>query len=1081
MTWKKWVIRGFICSFLLLLIAGGGLFALWTNPEAMCQLVQEKLGQRFVDVNVQASSARLRLLGGIQVKGLRVARSQGIEKQDFLYVPTTVLYHDKEQVLEGKVAIRKVEMERPQIRIIRERDGKFNVSDILGEPNLAERLPTVVLRAGKLTFEDRAAGPGVPVLEINDLQLTLFNDPLPILTIEGTGEVDVFGPVRLRGTITRATSAVHLEIDHPDISVNEELWRRVELLFPASTSHLRHLSGKAEAFVKLDLPGNTPSSNGPPKAGHQITFRLHKGRYHHPRFPLPVDDIEVEATVIDGVIPSAHATASSGASRMALGLKGLRMRSRPVDFDLDSLNQYLDEMDVSLEHLPITKSLLAFLPPNLQSLEEDLSPSGPVSIRYCFRAGEKRAARQEWTFEPQGMSGSFIHFKYPLHDVRGKIVLDATEPAVQDMTLDLSGRSGAATATLKGRIKGQKKLTGVDLHITANDVPLDDTFMLALPEKAQKASRQFLPEASRQFGLASHPMGKTDVRAEITRERGSDRFERYFVLKLREVSTLYDQFPYPLEGVSGVLELYPDHWECKNFEGRHAGGTITFRGRSYTSASAPGVKGALPVSTTGQQSSPEKVHLSFEGKDLLLDKEFERALQPVSGSDRQGLLTAWRTLHLGGRLNFAAEVIDQTDRPQDLDVRVRLNGPSMRPTFFEYALDGVSGSVHYSNGRVTLNDLRARHSVATVGLASAILQLGAEGGFTAWLYGLTARGIEADADFLQALPETLRAAIEPLKLESRMNVAAKLVLVSPGGPSKPIEVWWEGALGLDKARLRTAVEVTEATGRLVCSGYHNGHRLGRVTCHLHLDKVNVFDQPLTNVTCRLDLERSTPDILRIRDLRADLFGGTLSGQGRLETGSVLKYDILLQMMGVRLDAFGKHNLGEAAKTAQLQGPAQASIHLTGQGRDLAGLKGNGRLDVFEGKMGQLPVLLDLVKAFGLRLPDKTAFEQAHMVFAIEGTQLIVRQLDLVGNAVSLAGAGKLDIDGSNIELDFTATPGRFTQMLPTGLDTIPPFLSSQILKIKMRGKFGKDGKTRFDKEFIPGVFDPIKRVFESGT
>ena len=139
-------------------------------------------------------------------------------------------------------------------------------------------------------------------------------------------------------------------------------------------------------------------------------------------------------------------------------------------------------------------------------------------------------------------------------------------------------------------------------------------------------------------------------------------------------------------------------------------------------------------------------------------------------------------------------------------------------------------------------------------------------------------------------------------------------------------------------------------------------------------------------------------------------------------------------MGIRLDAFGKHNLGEAAKTAQLQGPAQATIHLIGQGQDMLGLKGNGRLDVYEGKMGQLPVLLDLIKAFGLRLPDRTAFEQAHMVFGIEGRQVLVQKLDLVGNAVSLAGMGKLDLDGSNIELDFTATPGRFTQILPTGLD-----------------------------------------------
>ena len=1077
MTWKKWLIRGLICTFLLLLLAAGGVFALWTNPAAMRQMVAEQLAERFRDVNVQLAGARLRLLGGIQVRELRISRSQGIEKQDFLYVPSSVLYHDKEQILEGHVGLRKIELERPQIRIIRERNGSFNVSDILGPVNLNERIPTVTIRAGKLTFEDRAAGPGVPVLEVRDLELTLLNDPLPTLTIEGTGVVDISGPVRLRATVTRATMAVHLEIDQPDISVDAELWRRVGMLFPAAAAHLRHLTGKAEAFVKVDLPGESQA-----KAGHQVTFRLHEGHFRHPRLPIPVDGIEAEATLIDGAIPAAHATASSGPTRFGVDLKNLRLPAAPVEIDPDSLNQLLDELNVTVKQLNITKPILALLPPKLQTLDEDLSPSGPVSIRYEFRAGEKRASRQEWTFEPQGMSGSFIHFKYPLVDVRGRIVVDATPVSGNNIALDLTARSGFATATLKGTIEGEKKTSKVDLRIAARDVPLDDEFMRALPEKAQKASRQFLPAASREFGLAARPMGKADVVADIRRAKGAERFERFFVLNLREVSTLYDQFPYPLEDVSGVLEVHQDHWECKDFRGRHAGGEIAFRGRSYSGASAPGVRGALPVSRAGESSPPEMIRVSFAGKNLLLDEEFDRALRPIAGTGREGLQEAWRNLRLSGRLNFAAEVIDHTDRPQEIDIRVSMNGPAMKPKFFEYALEGVRAAVHYTHGRVELSDFGGTHGKTRVNLRSGLIEIGKGNGFTAWLDDVTASGLEADADLLKALPESLRRAVQPLKLETPVEVAVKkLILESPSGPSAPVKVWWEAFLGLDKARLRTAVEIGDATGQFFCEGHHDGHKLYGIASRLWLEKATVFGQPLTKIGFRLDIEHSSTDVVRIRDLRAELFGGTISGEARLETASALKYDINLQATGVQLDAFGKHNLGAAARAAQLQGPAHAAIHLTGQGQDLLGLEGNGRLDITQGKMGQLPVLLDLIKAFGLRKPDRTAFEQAHVIFAIKGPQLIVRQLELVGNAVSLEGSGKLDIDGNNIELDFTGTPGRFTQILPPGLDAIPPFLSGQILKIKMRGKFGKDGKVRFDKELMPGVFEPIKRVFESGT
>src|SRR5262249_13168863 len=156
--------------------------------------------------------------------------------------------------------------------------------------------------------------------------------------------------------------------------------------------------------------------------------------------------------------------------------------------------------------------------------------------------------------------------------------------------------------------------------------------------------------------------------------------------------------------------------------------------------------------------------------------------------------------------------------------------------------------------------------------------------------------------------------------------------------------------------------------------------------------------------------------------------------------------------------FGRHNLGEASKQAQLQGPAHASLHVFGDGSDLLNLKGNGRIDVPKGKLGQLPVLLDLVKAFGLRVPDRTAFEQAQMVFAIEGPQIQVQHLDLYGNAISLRGQGTLDLDGSNLNLDFSGTLGRMTQILPAGIDELSQMISGQFLKIKMRGKLGKGGE-----------------------
>jgi hypothetical protein len=152
--------------------------------------------------------------------------------------------------------------------------------------------------------------------------------------------------------------------------------------------------------------------------------------------------------------------------------------------------------------------------------------------------------------------------------------------------------------------------------------------------------------------------------------------------------------------------------------------------------------------------------------------------------------------------------------------------------------------------------------------------------------------------------------------------------------------------------------------------------------------------------------------------------------------------------------------------------ALAALHLQGDGTELADLKGNGKIDVPTGKLYRLPVLLDLLKAFGLRKPDGTAFVKAHMAFGIENAKVHVEALDLIGNAISLRGQGTADLDGSNLNLDFNADWGRFPELLPRGIILIPQAIGDQLLKIKVRGKLGA---VRFDKELIPGVIEPLKK------
>ncbi|MFO0876359.1 MAG: AsmA-like C-terminal region-containing protein [Gemmataceae bacterium] len=1074
MSWQKWLIRGLVLSVLGAFAAGGTLYALWTSPQAIRQLVQEKLGVRFLNVGVQVGSARLRLLGGILVHELRLDRSNSIDRRDFLYVPSCVIYHDKEQMVDGKVAIRRVELQQPQLRIVRLRDGRINVAGILGPVDINERMPTTVIRGGSLLFEDESLS-SVPILEIHDLQLTMVNDPLPTLQFEGSGRCKLLGPIRFRASVPRVSLAATVDLELPGITIDGDFVQRLREIAPEVGQHLTGFSATGSVQARLQVPEDPAA-----RISHDVSVQLRHGRLAHPQLPRNLDTFEFTGRVVDGVVPEAKLSAGSGVTRLTARVTDVRIPERKPT-TVEQLEGLCRTLDLSVDQLKVDDDLLARLPGDLHFIKDDFSPAGPVSAQFRYhRAEENKPLVKEWTFEPQGMTGTFVDFPVPLREVRGTIWLDTSRVPRRNIRIELNGLACDRSATLRGTIQGEKKTSEIRLDIAGKNLQMDDRVYRALPPRAARVARQFMPAASRKHGLTAYPMGEGDVEATIRRDHGQTRVLKTFTLHFRNTSVLYDQFPYPLENVSGVLVLHPDHWEAHGFRGSHAGGEMFVDGRSTPLP----VRHTLPVTEGSDPSSPERVHIRIRGKDILLDSEFERALVPASGSDRQDLQTAWRRLRMTGRLSFAAEVVDHPGQPQDIDVSVNVQGCSMRPGFFDYSMEDLSGLVRYTRNRLYLTDMKARHGRANLHLGSGLIQLGQDGGFTAWLQGLTGKGITMDASLMHAVPESLRRVFEPLRLKTPVDIAAALTLVAPPGPSRPMEVWWEGALRLEGTSFRTGVEVNDATGQVFCKGYHDGRRLRHAAGNLRLERASILGQPMENLMARLEVEPATPDTVRVRDLRADLFGGTLAGQARLDTAPTLRYDVLLEAIGVKMEQLGRHNLGPASGQGQMQmqGPARAALHITGEGTDLLNLKGNGRIDVAQGKLGpQLPVLFDLVKAFGLRVPDRTMFEQAHLVFAIEGPQIQVQQADLYGNAFSVRGQGSMDLDGSNLNLDFSATPGRMTQILPAGLDVIPQAISGQILKIKMRGKLGKGNQIKLDKELIPAVTEPLRRVMGTGS
>ncbi len=1066
---RKWLVRGLVFSALGGMGLTALLYAAWTSPAAMRGQVLARLGERFIGATVSVEAAHLRLLGGTAVHEVRLARRGDLDNRDLVYVPSGVIYHDKERLLGGTLALRKVELDRPVIRLTRERDGTFNWKGVLGPVNLDERVPTIVIRRGTLLIEDHAGPVAEALLQIHDVALTVVNDPIETLVVEGSGRTDVAGPVKLSARFQRRTDGGTATLDVPAISVGPALVQRLAAVRPEVAGHLRQLAGRGAVRASL-----TYQPGGSPQLGYDVTATLSGGSFSHDRLPLPLEQLEASVRFVNGAVPLAHLSASFpapyGPGRLETTVRDLTWPP-PADERQVSVEpeDFAREADLKVEHLVVGPSLLAQLPDPAPEVEGDYHPQGPVTVLCNFRRERPGTWQKHWVIRPENLRGKFFKFPYELDRVAGTVEMTTRSDHDNDVAVHLVGHAADREVKIDGTIRGEKKTSAIDFQVAADGVPLDGKIFEALPADGppRKIAREFLPRRSRELGLDRAPAGFADIRATVHRARGRHEFENRYVIAFRDAALQYDLFPLPLQHVSGVLDVRPHDWECRGLRGEHGGGEV--RVECHSEPPGPGSLAAGPAG---------RVVVDVRGRDVPIDADFQEALAPPVAPGRAALRQTFRTLELSGRLSFAAHVEDRPGQPQDFDATVALRGCCMKPAFFRYAMSDVGGTVRYVRSNpgerqpdhVYLSDLNARHGTTRLGMQRGEISLKTGGGYYGRFDAVRGEGVRADADLLAALPPPVHKALRALQLRTPVDVGTNLVVDAPAEPGAPPVIWWDGGARLHDAKFTAGVDLTGVEGRVYCCGRHDGHQLDGVVGNLELAQASVFGQPLHTLHGRFEVAPDAPEVLKARDLSAELFGGSIGGEARVEFGPTLRYEVVLQALGVDLEKFGRHNLGQGI---EMQGPVTAGLALWGEGNGVGGLKGNGQVGVSSGKIYRLPVLLDLIKAFGLRVPDRTAFEQAHLEFGVDGPQVQVRKLELYGNAISLRGQGTMNIYGEDLNLDFNADWARFGQVLPTGVSALPRAFSDQLLKIKLRGTLASP---KFEKELVPGVVEPVKRL-----
>lgn len=1055
MAWRKWLVRTLVFSVVAGLGAAGYLYQRFTNPAAIREQLVDKLQELLPGANITLDSASLSLFGGIHIQSLQLSRRDDPDRIAFASVPSAVIYHDKEQLLDGKLLIRKIELLRPRLRVVRGKDGRVNIGgDLFSKPHPELAIPTIVVRDATVLIEDYLASPTRPAIEIKVTEAIGLNDPIEIVKFRLRGTSELAGPLELNGSWVRSSGALDLMLAAGEIPIKAPLVHLLAAYVPNFTEHARQFEATAQVTARVAFqPASTQAWS------HDVRLQVRGGKLRHPQVPLPVEQIEAALHCADGQVQLEQLTARLGGSPVTLkgwarpeGPQPPRSTRPPLAEPLTPQPGAIVpdgaefEGDLTVERLPLSPELFKELPPALQKLHDEYSPNGLVNLNVHFSHSGGDWVRN-CHVKVLDLSAAYHKFPYALEHIHGIFNEDIdTRRGQHALRVALTGLSGDRPVTIVGDVTGVGPDAAVGIDISGVNIVLNDKLRDALRD----------PELSK-LACSFHPTGKVDFQAFIRREARSREFKNLYTLRFHDAALRYDVFPYPLENVSGLLTVYPHSWKFENFQGSHKGGAFSVHGHS-------------------EPSGPHKHHLEVEivGRQALLDHDLDEALAGLGKNPE--LARTWKLFHPRGKIDFRAIVEQDTGEAPEVDVTATARDCALRPDFFPYELATLSGTFRYAKRWVFADGIRARHGPTQLTLDHAEAFLKTEGGYRLGMLHLRGQDVRLDDELLRALPPELRRICTALDVKEPFGLTLDRFEVDPEpAKGRSPHILWDGAVALKQATAQAGLPIENLSGTATCVGEFSERRLQAFNGSLNFQTATILKQPFTDFVGNFYIPRETLDVLAFTGLQAKLFGGTVYGETSLEFGPTMHYALKVSAANVKLEEFGRANLGN---NVPLSGLAYADLFLGGRGTDIQNLEGHGKIDVPSGRLYNLPTFLGLLKVFDLRAPSNVFFDEAHAQFVVKGPKVKVNRLDLFGNPFSLRGQGDLSLYGTDILLDFYAVGARALDYLPPIIKEFPRMFSENLWKIKVRGRLGE---LKVIQEPVPIVVEPAKNLLDGLT
>lgn len=667
-------------------------------------------------------------------------------------------------------------------------------------------------------------------------------------------------------------------------------------------------------------------------------------------------------------------------------------------------------IEVAGERVQFDEDVYRALDPEAKRLWFAFMPSGTGAIEYSYWRYPDGERSRRLAVELIDTGAIYEHFPYPLEHLTGRVVFEPDAVRLEGLE---SHYSDSRKVNLSGSVSFQQEGPPlVDVHLRAEQIPVDAALIQAMPKAQQEFFEQVDIEAAAWADMWVFP--------DATGRRPMDYLAR---LRVEGSRLEYAGFAVPLEDVRIVADVTQDAITLEQMTGRCGQGQVSLSGEIFS---------------IGKDGTEPGVCLAGEAERFELDETFWAAVEQEAKRFPSKLRLAGPVDVKG---QWSRNVEPGSCGPLDIAVACR-NNPVV---IGSHQTGHASGMLRFTTDRVQLENFR----IEEIALAEPLVE---------------------------AMPERTRQTYREMGLTGRVDATiekAELMLgengfggadvtgrLALGGLTSQTTDFVDNLNGFVEGRFRldAAGRFQEAAGLYQAGGFYvHGRPVDSLSGYFSYD-------PNDGVLASRDFEAAMGNGSVIGSATVDIYNEV----------SFLAYTLGLTFEGVEVEQIVAPAESPIDGEQVQRGTAEGMIDVRGRIGRAESKEGRMSAAVSQMQLGKQTLVGKVLTAIQFREPKDYVFNRMEMEAFIRGDEVVFDRLRILGRPFVFHGDGRINLKTNHIEMDMLALGG-LAGVEPLILDSLLRGLGSAFWKIEIRGDLREPEIRTISLPILQFPLDLLKR------